>query len=75
VTDGTAGRSGTDGVVTSFDEGRGRGVVTAVDGATFEFHATCLADGTRRIAVGTKVQFEVVPALRGRWEASRLTRV
>jgi cold shock CspA family protein len=63
-----------DGTVTAFDEGRGRGVVTASDGATFEFHATRLADGTRRIAVGAKVQFEVVPALHGRWEASRITR-
>jgi cold shock CspA family protein len=63
-----------DGTVTTFDEGRGRGVVTAPDGATFEFHATRLADGTRRIAVGAKVQFEVVPAPHGRWEASRITR-
>ena len=63
-----------DGTVSAFDEGRGRGLVTASDGATFEFHATRLADGTRRIAVGTKVSFEVVPAPHGRWEANRVTR-
>jgi len=63
-----------DGTVSEFDEGRGRGLVTASDGATFEFHATRLADGTRRIAVGTKVNFEFVPAPHGRWEASRITR-
>jgi cold shock CspA family protein len=64
----------TDGTVTAFDEVRGRGVVTATDGATYEFHATRIVDGTRRIAVGTKVRFAVVPALLGRWEASTITR-
>ena len=64
-----------DGVVTAFDEGRGRGIVTADDGVPFAFHATRIADGTRRIAVGSRVRFAVVPALLGRWEASDLTRV
>jgi CspA family cold shock protein len=63
------------GTVTAFDEGRGRGVVTAADGTTYEFHATRIADGSRRIAVGTAVEFEVVPALLGRWEANAITRV
>jgi cold shock CspA family protein len=63
------------GKVTGFDEGRGRGVVTADDGTVYEFHATRIADGTRRIAVGTSVEFDVVPALRGRWEASGIARV
>jgi cold shock protein len=63
------------GRVTAFDEGRGRGVVTADDGTTYEFHATRIADGTRRIAVGTAVEFDVVPALLGRWEASGIARV
>jgi cold shock CspA family protein len=63
------------GKVSAFDEGRGRGVVTADDGTTFEFHATRIADGTRRIAVGTAVEFDVVPALLGRWEASGIARV
>ena len=63
------------GKVTAFDEGRGRGVVTADGGATYEFHATRIADGSRRIAIGAAVEFEVVPALLGRWEASAITRV
>lgn len=63
------------GQVSAFDEGRGRGVVTADDGTTYEFHATRIADGTRRIAVGTAVEFDVVPALLGRWEASGIARV
>jgi hypothetical protein len=63
-----------DGVVTDFSEERGRGVITATDGANFEFHATRIADGTRRIPVGTVVRFTVVPAALGRWEASAITR-
>ena len=38
------------GKVTAFDEGRGRGVVTSEGGSTYEFHATRIADGSRRIA-------------------------
>ena len=64
-----------EGTVTAFDESRGRGVVTASNGDAYEFHATRIADGTRRIAVGTAVRFTVVPALLGRWEASAITRV
>jgi CspA family cold shock protein len=63
-----------EGTVTAFDEGRGRGLVTATDGSTYEFHATRIADGTRRIAVGTAVRFTVVPAPLGHWEAAALTR-
>jgi cold shock CspA family protein len=63
-----------EGTVTAFDEGRGRGVVTAGDGATYEFHATRIADGSRRIALGAAVRFTVVPAPLGRWEAAAITR-
>jgi hypothetical protein len=62
------------GKVTQFEEVRGRGVVTADDGRTFEFHATRIADGTRRIPVGVAVTFVTVPALRGRYEAADITR-
>jgi cold shock CspA family protein len=64
-----------DGRVTAFDDGRGRGVVTAADGRQYTFHATRIADGTRRIAVGAAVRFTVVPAMLGQWEASGITRV
>jgi cold shock CspA family protein len=63
-----------EGTVTAFDEGRGRGVITTPDGVAYEFHATRLADGTRRIAVGTKVVFDAVAAFGGRYEASAITR-
>ena len=59
--------------MTSFDPGRGLGVVTDAEGADFEFHATAIADGSRRIDPGTTVVFEVVPGHRGRYEARGLT--
>jgi cold shock CspA family protein len=55
------------GTVRSFDERRG---VEADDGATFKFHATAIADGTRRIAPGTAIEFDVVAGLPGRWDAA-----
>jgi cold shock CspA family protein len=58
------------GTVRSFDERRGVGEVEADDGATFKFHATAIADGTRRIAPGTAIEFDVVAGLPGRWDAA-----
>ncbi|MCU1426971.1 MAG: hypothetical protein JWL83_971 [Actinomycetia bacterium] len=63
-----------DGTVSAFDEGRGRGVIATPDGAVYEFHATRLVDGSRRIAVGAAVRFSVAPAPLGRWEATEITR-
>jgi cold shock CspA family protein len=63
------------GAVTEFDEQRGLGVVTAEDGTPYPFHCTAIADGTRTIAVGTTVSFDVVPGLQGRWEAAQLAGV
>lgn len=57
------------GTVTDFDDPRGVGVVTADDGRRLLFHCTAIADGTRTIAPGTPVAFEVVAGLPGRWEA------
>jgi cold shock CspA family protein len=59
------------GRVASFDEQRGTGVVTATSGEEFPFHSTAIIDGTRSIAPGTEVRFEVTPGL-GRWEADAL---
>jgi cold shock CspA family protein len=59
------------GRVESFDEQRGTGVVTATSGEQFPFHSTAIVDGTRTIAPGTEVRFEVAPGL-GRWEAAAL---
>jgi CspA family cold shock protein len=57
------------GTVTSFDDAVGLGTVTAADGTPYEFHCTQIADGTRTIAVGAAVAFEVGPGGPGRWEA------
>jgi cold shock CspA family protein len=55
--------------VTSFDARRGWGTVTDSEGAEFEFHATAVVDGSRRIDPGASVGFAVVPGHRGRYEA------
>ncbi len=60
------------GTVTAFDEHRGLGEVEADGGATFLFHCTQIADGSRSIATGTAVAFDVVAGHRGRWEAAAL---
>jgi cold shock CspA family protein len=36
------------------------------------FHCTAIADGTRTIAVGSPVTYEVVPGRLGLWEAAHL---
>ena len=61
------------GVVSTFDDAAGLGTITADDGATFAFHCTAIADGTRTIAVDTKVDFELRPARHGTYEASAIT--
>ena len=43
------------------------------DGGTdYDFHATAITDGTRRIDVGAAVTFTVSPGHRGRCEARSL---
>ncbi len=61
------------GRVASFDPDRGLGTVVVADGTSFGFHATAIADGTRRIPVGAVVVFTVSPGHRGRYEARSLT--
>ena len=60
------------GRVTSFDDPRGLGELTADDGTVYPFHCTAIADGSRTIEVGVEVRFEVVPGPMGRWEAGRI---
>lgn len=60
------------GVVASFDDPRGLGVVRADDGAEYPFHCTAIADGTRTIDEGVAVDFEVVAGRMGRWEAAKI---
>jgi cold shock CspA family protein len=62
----------TTGTVTAFDEAIGLGTVTTADGVVHPFHCTAIADGSRTIAVGVPVRFEVVAGRQGRWEATAL---
>jgi cold shock CspA family protein len=70
ATPGPGGR--TEGVVATFDDDRGLGTVTADDGRALPFHCTAIADGSRAIAVGTRVVFTVSAGHLGRWEAADL---
>lgn len=60
------------GVVASFDDDAGLGVVRDDHDEELTFHCTAIADGTRTITPGADVRFVVVPGRLGRWEASRL---
>ena len=60
-----------EGVVESFDDAVGLGVVLASDGRRVPFHCIGIADGSRAIAVGTPVRFDLRPGL-GRYEATAL---
>jgi cold shock CspA family protein len=62
------------GTVTSFDERRGLGTVTAA-GQEYPFHTTQLVDGSRSVGVGQAVEFEIAPGLQGHWEATRIQKV
>jgi len=57
------------GTVVAFDDHRGWGTVTTDAGDELFLHCTAIADGSRTIAVGTRVRFRVVPGRAGRWEA------
>jgi cold shock CspA family protein len=63
------------GTVASFDEHVGLGVIRASDGRELLFHCTQLVDGTRSIAVGALVRFEVVAGHAGKWEAARVEKL
>ena len=59
------------GVVAEFDEARGLGVIAAATGEPFPFHCVSIADGSRSIAVGAEVTFDVLLKL-GRREAAAI---
>jgi cold shock CspA family protein len=63
------------GRVSEFDEDRGLGVVLDSSGRALAFHCTAIADGSRRIEVGTAVAFVEVPGHGGLTEARGLTPV
>lgn len=60
-----------DGTVAEFDEPRGLGTIES-GGTRYPFHCTALLNGSRSVAVGAAVSFEVRPAGMGRWEATRI---
>ncbi|MEI6570689.1 MAG: hypothetical protein WCO36_04570 [Actinomycetes bacterium] len=68
------------GQVVEFDNARGLGAIKAdSDSAESEehylFHSTRIADGTRSIEVGARVEFSIIPGPEGRWEANAITEV
>jgi CspA family cold shock protein len=62
------------GRVSAFDEHRGIGTIAAADGVEYPFHCTQILDGTRTIAVGAAVDFEIRPGHLGRWEATAIAK-
>jgi cold shock CspA family protein len=61
-----------EGVVEEFDEAVGLGTVRGDDASAYPFHCTQIADGSRRVDVGARVAFAVVPGHLGRWEATEI---
>jgi len=61
------------GTVTEFDDAAGLGTITADDGTAYRFHCTAIADGSRTIAVATKVEFAPRPARHGTYEAGEIS--
>jgi len=61
-----------EGTVVEFSDASGLGVVQSTGGSRHPFHCTQIADGSRTIAVGTRVQFSIIPRL-GRYEAVAVT--
>jgi cold shock CspA family protein len=57
------------GTVVAFDAHRGLGELEDASGRRYPFHCTRIADGSRDIPVGVKVEFTVAPGPPGRWEA------
>ena len=57
------------GTVTSFDDDRGTGRITDESGRSVHLHCTGIADGSRTIAAGTAVRFELMAGRGGLVEA------
>jgi cold shock CspA family protein len=60
------------GAVDEFDDPRGLGTVLDDDGRRYRFHCTAVADGSRRIEVGTRVTFLLGPGHLGQIEARQI---
>lgn len=60
------------GVVRAFDEAAGWGTVHTDTDQDLFFHCTQIADGSRSIRVGTRVEADVAPIGLGSWEATEV---
>lgn len=63
------------GTVLEFDEPRGLGVIEGDDGERYPFHCTRIADGTRTVPEGARVEFAVMAGPGGRWEADAIVSI
>jgi cold shock CspA family protein len=63
------------GTVATFDDPRGYGTIVGDDGGELFFHCTAIADGSRFVADGTRVAFDVAPGHGGRWEARAIAQL
>lgn len=63
------------GTVVDFDADRGLGAVRDDAGDVIPFHCTALVDGSRSVAVGTRVTFVTAAGHRGLIEARGLVRL
>jgi cold shock CspA family protein len=61
------------GFVADFDPDAGYGNLADDDGNRWWFHATAIADGSRRIEPGTAVHFGLVAGRQGRYEGVDVT--
>jgi cold shock CspA family protein len=59
------------GTVTAFNESVGLGTITSEDGSEHLFHCIEIADGSRSIAVGAAVLFDLLAKF-GRYEAAHI---
>ena len=61
------------GRVIAFDPVVGIGGVELVDGRISNFHATAIADGSRRIGIGAEVEVTLRASTNGKWESQNIT--
>lgn len=61
------------GTVAAFEKDRGLGEIVTAGGATYPFHCTAIADGSRDIAVGKEVTFTISAGHLGRLEATAIS--
>lgn len=59
------------GTVAQFDRAVGTGTIAADDGTPYPFHCIEIADGTREIADGTRVEFGLLARF-GRYQAAQI---